>query len=277
MVNPWIQGDLGVQKSICSVGIAWTDGTSRQYSFVISTSTDGTTFTNIFSGKSTGTTSSQEKYNFPDSSARYVRVTITQSTSGSTSSIAQISEIDIFSVSSTTASSSAFTAEPQSNKQSVSNGLSNEQLGNTLDLSNHRPQARDDKLITQQNAVVVANVLKNDIDTDSKGKLHIVSVSSPTKKGSIVTINKNGTITFYPAPNLIGPDKFSYTITDSGGKTDNAVVSVQIVPTSHDNKLPGHDLTSLDTHKNSGLYEIPSQEESSSGGNRLGNSSDNRQ
>jgi len=111
----------------------------------------------------------------------------------------------------------------------VSNGVSNEQAGNTLQTPNHRPLARDDNLITQQNVEIVANVLKNDIDSDSKDKLHIVSVSSPTKKERIVTINKNGTIIFYPAPNLIGLDKFSYTVTDTGGKTDNAVVSVQIV------------------------------------------------
>ncbi len=111
----------------------------------------------------------------------------------------------------------------------MSNGVSNEQAGNTLQTPNHRPLARDDNLITQQNVEIVANVLKNDIDSDSKDKLHIVSVSSPTKKERIVTINKNGTIIFYPAPNLIGLDKFSYTVTDTGGKTDNAVVSVQIV------------------------------------------------
>ena len=42
IVNPWIRLDLGVQKSVCSVSIAWADGTSRQYGFVISVSTDGT-------------------------------------------------------------------------------------------------------------------------------------------------------------------------------------------------------------------------------------------
>ena len=31
MVNPWINLDLGSQKSICSVDIAWADGNSRQY------------------------------------------------------------------------------------------------------------------------------------------------------------------------------------------------------------------------------------------------------
>ena len=50
-LNPWIRSDLGAQKAVCSVDIAWTDGSSRQYSFIISVSTDGNSFTNVFTGK----------------------------------------------------------------------------------------------------------------------------------------------------------------------------------------------------------------------------------
>src|SRR4029079_1072609 len=89
IVNPWIQVDLGVQKSVCSVDIAWTDGASRQYSFQISVSTDGSSYTNVFSGKSSGTTASPQKYVFPETLARYVKITITQSHTGSSSSLAQ--------------------------------------------------------------------------------------------------------------------------------------------------------------------------------------------
>ena len=87
IVNPWIQLDLGAQKSICSVDIAWADGASRQYNFVMSVSTDGTSFSNVFTGKSSGTTTSPEKYNFAESQARYVKITITQSHVGTTSGI----------------------------------------------------------------------------------------------------------------------------------------------------------------------------------------------
>ena len=107
IVNPWIKLDLGVQKSVCSVSIAWADGTSRQYSFVISVSTDGTSFSNVFTGKSSVTTS-PEKYNFAESQARYVKITITQSHAASTSSIAQISEIDVFGKAGSTSASTFF-------------------------------------------------------------------------------------------------------------------------------------------------------------------------
>ena len=95
-IDPWVRADLGAgtPKSICSVDIAWADG--RQYSFTISVSLDGNTYTPVFSGERIGTTKSPQKYSFEESEARYVKITITDSHAGSAKSIAQISEIDIF-------------------------------------------------------------------------------------------------------------------------------------------------------------------------------------
>ena len=66
-----LRADLGSIKNICSVDIAWYNGNTRQYHFVIATSTDGTTFTNKFSGDSSGTTLNSEKYVIPATDARY--------------------------------------------------------------------------------------------------------------------------------------------------------------------------------------------------------------
>jgi hypothetical protein len=97
MVDPFITLDLGSSKSVCGVDIAWADGVRPYpYRFDISASTDGTSFTKVFSGTSSGTTSSPEKYSIPLTQARYVKITITESTLGATRSIAEISEIDIF-------------------------------------------------------------------------------------------------------------------------------------------------------------------------------------
>jgi F5/8 type C domain-containing protein len=96
--NPYIRLDLGTQKSVCGVDIAWADGASHQYYFNVSTSTDGTHFANVLPGTSSGTTTSPEKYSFvAPQLARYVKITITQSTPGSANSIAQISEINVYS------------------------------------------------------------------------------------------------------------------------------------------------------------------------------------
>ena len=72
-IGSWIRVDLGSTKSICSVDIAWYNGNQRKYHFVIATSTDGTAFSNKFSGDSSGTTLNSEKYTFASTIARYVR------------------------------------------------------------------------------------------------------------------------------------------------------------------------------------------------------------
>src|SRR5438094_5203123 len=47
-VGSWIKLDLGTQQTVCSVDIAWYHGDKRSSNFIISTSIDGTTFTNVY-------------------------------------------------------------------------------------------------------------------------------------------------------------------------------------------------------------------------------------
>ena len=90
-VGSWIQIDLGVLKTVCSVDIAWYDGNVRQNNFVISVSNDGITFTNVLSGTSSGTTSSPETYNLPANTvARFIRTTVNGNTLNNWASIAEI-------------------------------------------------------------------------------------------------------------------------------------------------------------------------------------------
>ena len=101
-IGQFIIADLGSIQNICSVDIAWYTGNVRQYHFVIATSTDGTTFTNKFSGDSSGTTLNSEKYVIPATDARYVRVTVNGNT---VNNWANIVELDIFGSSSSSATS----------------------------------------------------------------------------------------------------------------------------------------------------------------------------
>jgi F5/8 type C domain-containing protein/Big-like domain-containing protein len=89
----WITADLEEKKTICSVDIAWYKGYSRTYSFTISISGDGTSFTQVYSGKSSSDTLDPEKYNFADVEGRYVRITVN---GNNNNSWAGITEIDIF-------------------------------------------------------------------------------------------------------------------------------------------------------------------------------------
>jgi len=111
-IGSWISADLGSTKNICSVDIAWAFGNIEQYHFVIATSTDGTTFTNKFSGDSSGTTLNSEKYTIPSTDARYIRVTVNGNTNPSFPTVAAIAELDIFGASSSLTSSSLYNFGP---------------------------------------------------------------------------------------------------------------------------------------------------------------------
>jgi hypothetical protein len=87
----FIQLDLGESEAICNIDIAWFIGHKRSYNFVISTSEDGKTFRDIASARSTGQTSSPERYNVPDQTARYVRITVNGNTDNDLGSINEMS------------------------------------------------------------------------------------------------------------------------------------------------------------------------------------------
>ncbi len=86
----WIQLDLGTSKNICSVNIAWYKGDVRQNNFVISTSTDGSSFKNVLATKSIGNTLSYEKYSIPNTLARYVKITVNGNTQNDYASITEV-------------------------------------------------------------------------------------------------------------------------------------------------------------------------------------------
>jgi len=233
IANPWIRTDLGLQQTVCSVSIAFADGSSHQYSFIISLSLDGTHYSNVFSGKSSGTTTSLQKYNFAETQARYVKITITNSHVGSSASIAQISEIVVLgkpSESSTTFNSdhTQLTSQSQSNSRSLDKNNKDFAVSKVDIGSNHSPIAKDDKIRTEINKPVLVAVLDNDIDPDHD-KIVISSTTPHSKNAGKTIVNDNGTITFSPFPDFQGIDIFSYTITDGKGKSDKAKVSINIM------------------------------------------------
>lgn len=82
------------------------------------------------------------------------------------------------------ASSQSYSKHPEG--PSVSDNAENEPADTQV--TNHPPVAKDDRLRTEANNQVVASILDNDNDPDGD-KLNIISVTSPTKRGSTVTIN----------------------------------------------------------------------------------------
>src|SRR6266498_5947964 len=86
-LGSWIQLDLGSQKTICSVDISWYNGNQRVNTFDIALSNDGTAFTTVFSSKSSGAATTAEKYDFPATQGRYVRITVNGNTQNDWASI----------------------------------------------------------------------------------------------------------------------------------------------------------------------------------------------
>src|SRR5262249_1182135 len=89
-LGSWIRLDLGSQKTVCNVYVSWYNGNQRVNTFNIAVSSDGTSFTQVFSGKSSGTTTSLEKYGFTDKQERYVKITVTGNTQNNWVSISEI-------------------------------------------------------------------------------------------------------------------------------------------------------------------------------------------
>src|SRR5690606_30415642 len=106
---------------------------------------------------------------------------------------------------------------------------------NPNDPSNDPPVAVDDAVATWINLPVNGNVLTNDSDPNGDSiSLNIIPVSGPAN-GS-VTVNPDGSFTYVPTHNYIGPDQFVYNICDDGvpSKCDTATVYIIV-------KTPGNE------------------------------------
>lgn len=70
----WIQYDLGAVKTVAYVKIAFYKGDQRVAFFDILVSTNGSSWTQVYSGQSSGTTNALQTFDFGDVAARYVRI-----------------------------------------------------------------------------------------------------------------------------------------------------------------------------------------------------------
>jgi hypothetical protein len=89
-VGCWIRADLGSARSVSDVAVAWYAGTTRVNSWVISVSSDDVTYTQVLSGKSSGTTTQLEGYSFPARTVRYVKLTVNGNTLNAWASVTEL-------------------------------------------------------------------------------------------------------------------------------------------------------------------------------------------
>ncbi|MDW2062518.1 cadherin-like domain-containing protein, partial [Vibrio sp. Vb1076] len=91
---------------------------------------------------------------------------------------------------------------------------------------NDSPVAVDDTVSTQEDTVVIIDVLPNDSDVDGD-KLSIQSATVPEAQGKVEIVD--GKLVFTPAENFNGHAEITYTVTD-GQLTDEAKVTVTVNP-----------------------------------------------
>jgi len=87
----WIQHELSGETALNQIGIAWQYGDKRAADFDIALSPDGSSWTTVYEGTSSGTTLEREYYSFASTPARYVRITGYGNTQNSWTSITEVS------------------------------------------------------------------------------------------------------------------------------------------------------------------------------------------
>jgi cyclophilin family peptidyl-prolyl cis-trans isomerase/glutaredoxin len=117
----------------------------------------------------------------------------------------------------------------------VSRGVGGETATGTVNVSvqpvNDPPTAVDDtKTVNEDSTENSIDVLANDLISPDLNDTLVVSAVTQGSHGGTVTIGPGGnTVRYTPAPNFVGTETFTYTVTDSGGLTDTATVTVTVV------------------------------------------------
>ena len=93
---------------------------------------------------------------------------------------------------------------------------------------NDGPEAVDDRATTPEDEAVEIPVLDNDTDLDGD-RLRVRSVS-PAGHGAAEVAANGNSVTYTPAPNYHGPDRFTYVVADPDGIADTATVEVTVTP-----------------------------------------------
>jgi VCBS repeat-containing protein len=117
---------------------------------------------------------------------------------------------------------------------------------------NDGPVANDDAYQTIQdtNLVVTApGVLGNDTDVDAET---LTAGNASTPAHGSVTLNADGSFTYVPDASYLGPDSFTYDVSD-GTTTDTATVSITVVPP---NDTPTADNTSASGNEDGGAITV---------------------
>jgi Ca2+-binding RTX toxin-like protein len=108
---------------------------------------------------------------------------------------------------------------------------------------NDAPVAEDDLFSGNEDAVITGSVLANDTDADGDA-LTVDAQTITTANGGTVTLNADGTFSYFGASNFHGADSFSYTARDGNGGSAIgtvllSVAAVNDAPVARDDAFNG--------------------------------------
>ena len=87
------------------------------------------------------------------------------------------------------------------------------------------PIAMNDVVETQEDQLIIIDVLGNDTDSDNDA----LTISSAFSVNGTLVINEDGTISYTPNENYNGLDTITYEVSDGNGGFDTAIVTVNVV------------------------------------------------
>ncbi|MAL60643.1 MAG: hypothetical protein CMC14_11400, partial [Flavobacteriaceae bacterium] len=96
---------------------------------------------------------------------------------------------------------------------------------------------------TYQDIPVSGNLLTNDEDEEGDNQIVTTVGTFATTAGGSVSINADGSYTYTPPTGYVGPDTFTYSITDDGNPvaTDSAIVFIEVLPINQNTTIANAD------------------------------------
>lgn len=119
---------------------------------------------------------------------------------------------------------------------------------------NDAPDAINDNFnIDEESSDNVLDVLANDSagPLETSDTITITAVTTPNNGGSVSIAADNLSLIYAPDPNFLGTETFSYTITDAGGLTDTATITIEVEPTVLPRARPDRQTVTEDSTDNS--------------------------
>lgn len=232
-LGSYLQLDLGDMKRICSVDASWSDGDEKSVNFVLSVSQDGMNFQDVLRSSSSGTTESMERYEFPPSDGRYLKITFYGDSENNEDVALREIAVNIespeqkpMSVPGTNAEGVPFVRDSQLPIAHSNNGIS----GNESSTIHSAPIVSDIHVMVSPATSFEITLNGNDSDLTDHLTYYITTLPD---HGNLTVGTTSTSVKYTPVQGYSGLDRFTYKAVDQYGlSSNNATVTMNINATN---------------------------------------------